>query len=986
MSTAAKKKGAAAHGLHTSMRAAHIRLLGGVVLLVVGVLFLLSQLWRGNSTVLWDISAALQGLSGSLCLLLPVWMIYAAVKTLVGLWHRVPMRDVWITLGLLIVILAFQTLITMITGRGSLMEYIGYINEQRVMENPASYGAYLKRAYGLGSQLGGGLLGMLLAYPIWGLLGQWPSAVLLVVGAVALFIWLLGINLKETIEQMSSRQEERQARRAAEERERMAQQEAEQRERVQELPMSELNPGQQVQYVQDEGQQGYVRDRYASADAMYYDQLQRRSAVQQPMQKAPSGVGGTFYEVSSDRIYDEHFDTQQVYHEPVVTETAEEEPNGQEKPVVQAPPAQNAPQEELPWYDEVVPVEEMVDEPVLKDVTAPAHHAEEKPAPQMQSYAEKLRKAEAAPAEAEKKEEPRQESKPSTASSWLDQLNKRRRQAEMTPADGQLIEQVTSGHAKPVFTENAVELTGERIPIRSVPSRHELPGESKNEPIRMDGTATQSRSRTIGAPLMINYKAPPLHFLSESADQGKEDHSREDNERAQVIEETLRSFNVAAEVKQVMHGPAITRFAIQIAPGIRVSRVLSMADNLALSLKTKHVRMEAPIQGTNYIGIEVPNARVTPVMIRDVLLSDAMQVKKTPLAVALGKDIAGTSVICDLDDMPHLLIAGSTGSGKSVCIQSIVSSILYRASPDDVRMIMIDPKQVELKMYDGIPHLLIPVVTDMRKAAGALSWAVQEMEERYTKISDIGERNLKGYNSRQKPEDRLPSIVIIIDELADLMDTCRKDVEESIRRLAAKARAAGIYMVLATQRPSVDVITGVIKNNIPSRIAFAVSSGTDSRTILDGQGAEKLVGKGDMLYKPSGAPPLRVQGSFITAEECRNIADYIRKHYQANYDPNILEHLENDGQEDKAVAGREDEGDMDDGQVDELLHEVIQMAIEEGQTSTSMLQRRLRIGYARAGRLVDEMERRGIVSPQDGSKARKTLITREQYYEMFEDE
>ena len=982
MSNASKNKKAPAHGLRTSMRQAHVRLVAGLVLLVAGLLFLLSQLWRGNSTVLSIMADALQGLAGgALCLLLPVWMIYAAVKMLAGLTHQVKLKDVWISLGLLCVILAFQTMITMISGQGSLMDYVAYINEQKVVRNPTGFGAYLRRSYTLGRQVGGGLMGMLAAYPLWSLIGQVPSAILLVLGAAALFVWLTNLDMKDMYRKWQQHRAE-----SAACKEQAAQEAAfaQQRQVVQELPMDEMNPGQRVQYVNEPVPQ-QVTSRYTAVDSTYYGQLNHRPAAQK---QHASNAGGQFFEVSSDRIYDERFDPQPTVEEsPFLQEAGYQEPVQEEAPVfepaVQKAVRKDAPQEELPWYTEVVPVEEMVDEP-LTDARKEDKIEEEKPAAQVRSQ----------PAVEEKRPAPVQHTAPvqqekpkSTASSWLDQLNSRRRQAEMTPADDQLTEAVTSGHAKPVFTDNAVELTGERIPIRATSAiRHELPGENKKEPLRMDGTASSGTSKVIGAPLLINYKAPPLHFLQEGNAQNREDHTHEDNERAQVIEETLRSFNVAAEVKQVMHGPAITRFAIQIAPGIRVSRVLSMADNLALSLKTKHVRMEAPIQGTNYIGIEVPNARVTPVMIRDVLLSDAMQMKKTPLAVALGKDIAGTSVICDLDDMPHLLIAGSTGSGKSVCIQSIVSSILYRASPDDVRMIMIDPKQVELKMYDGIPHLLIPVVTDMRKAAGALSWAVQEMEERYTKISDMGERNLKGYNARQKPEDKLPSIVIIIDELADLMDTCRKDVEESIRRLAAKARAAGIYMVLATQRPSVDVITGVIKNNIPSRIAFAVSSGTDSRTILDGQGAEKLVGKGDMLYKPSGAPPLRVQGSFITAEECRNIADYIRKHYQCNYDPNIMEHLENEDREEKSTAARDDEGEYDDGQVDELLHEVIQMAIEEGQTSTSMLQRRLRIGYARAGRLVDEMERRGIVSPQDGSKARKALITREQYYEMFAEE
>ncbi|MBQ7519072.1 MAG: DNA translocase FtsK, partial [Clostridia bacterium] len=418
------------------------------------------------------------------------------------------------------------------------------------------------------------------------------------------------------------------------------------------------------------------------------------------------------------------------------------------------------------------------------------------------------------------------------------------------------------------------------------------------------------------------------------------------------------------------------------------SRVANTSDNLALELKTKHVRVEAPIQGTNYIGIEVPNNLVSTVALREVLDSPEMRSHPSPLLVALGKDIAGSPVLCDLSKMPHLLIAGATGSGKSVCINSIVCSLLYRVSPDQVRLIMIDPKQVELSVYNTIPHLLVPVISDPKKAAGSLAWVVQEMLERYGKFSAQGVRNLAGYNKANQGTDKvLPNIVVIIDEMADLMEVCRKDVEESIRRLAALARAAGIYMVLATQRPSVDVITGVIKNNIPSRIAFAVSSGTDSRTIIDINGAEKLMGKGDMLYKPAGASAQRVQGCLVTDDEVNAIAEYIGARYQTDFDPNIVDHLENTGKDhdaDEVTGGSmDDAGGGGEGSFQDLLQQAIEMAVEDGSTSTSMLQRRLRVGYARAGRLIDEMEKRGIISQSEGSKPRKTIITREQYYELM---
>ncbi len=363
-----------------------------------------------------------------------------------------------------------------------------------------------------------------------------------------------------------------------------------------------------------------------------------------------------------------------------------------------------------------------------------------------------------------------------------------------------------------------------------------------------------------------------------------------------------------------------------------------------------------------------------------------MHAARNPLVVALGKDIAGKPILCDLSRMPHLLIAGATGSGKSVCINSIVCSLLYRASPEDVRLIMVDPKQVELQVYNGIPHLLIPVISDPKKASSALNWVVNEMFDRYGKFSSMSVRNLDGYNKKVGKDKKLPNIVVIIDEMADLMEVCRKDVEESVRRLAALARAAGIYMVLATQRPSVDVITGVIKNNIPSRIAFTVSSGVDSRTIIDVNGAEKLMGKGDMLYQPTGASkPTRLQGCFVSDEEVARITENIVTRYQADYNLDIQSQM--DEAQDSAGKGSGDEAAAEsmEGEFNDLLSNAIRMAVEDGQTSISMLQRRLRIGYARAGRLVDEMTKRGIVSESEGSKPRKVLISREQFLEWLKE-
>ncbi len=481
----------------------------------------------------------------------------------------------------------------------------------------------------------------------------------------------------------------------------------------------------------------------------------------------------------------------------------------------------------------------------------------------------------------------------------------------------------------------------------------------------------------------------PNYALIKMPEPSSSETAEEDALRSRRLEETLQSFKVPAKVKHVTHGPAISRFELEIASGIRVNKITDLDRNIAMNMEVKSVRIEAPIPGKSLVGVEVPNHRVSKVTLREVLDTPAMQAAKSPLCVALGKDIAGTPIICDLAKMPHLLIAGATGSGKSVCVNAMINSILFRASPKEVRMILVDPKVVELQCYNNIPHLLIPVVSDPHKAAGALEWAVAEMMERYNKFKEKGVREITGYNNKlEDGEEYMPRIVIIIDELADLMMTCRKDVEERICRLAQLARAAGIHLVVATQRPSVDVITGLIKANIPSRIAFKVSSYVDSRTILDRPGAEKLLGYGDMLYLPNGEfTPIRVQGCFLTDEEVNNITDFIRRANPSEYDPNVIEQLESmQSSNNSELAVDEITSSEDDSNSDaNLLQQAIEMTVQDGQTSTSMLQRRLRIGYARAGRLVDEMEKRGVVSQKDGAKPRMCLISREEFELLKQD-
>ena len=480
------------------------------------------------------------------------------------------------------------------------------------------------------------------------------------------------------------------------------------------------------------------------------------------------------------------------------------------------------------------------------------------------------------------------------------------------------------------------------------------------------------------------YNYPPITDLA-MPQAVTTDTGAEDEMRSRKLEETLGSFRVQARVVHVTHGPAVSRFEMELAAGTKVGKVSELEKDIAYGMEATTVRIEAPIPGKSLVGVEVPNRKIETVTLREVLSSEKMQNARSLLTVALGKDLTGTPIVCDLAKMPHMLIAGQTGSGKSVCINAIINSLLYRASPDEVKLILVDPKVVELQCYNGIPHLLIPVVNDPHKAAAALAWAVAEMKERYDRFAERKVRNLDGYNAGlSRGEKPMSRIVIIIDELADLMMVCKKDVEEYICRLTQLARAAGIHLIVATQRPSVDVITGLIKANIPSRIAFKTASSVDSRTILDRNGSEQLLGWGDMLYLPTGAfAPTRVQGCFLSDEEVNRIVKHVREANPATYDPDILEKMEeiagggsNESSGADMIAGEMTGGDGG------LFEQAVEYAIADGQISTSTLQRRLKIGYARAGRLTDEMEERGIVAAKDGSKPRKCLITREEWEAM----
>ena len=489
-----------------------------------------------------------------------------------------------------------------------------------------------------------------------------------------------------------------------------------------------------------------------------------------------------------------------------------------------------------------------------------------------------------------------------------------------------------------------------------------------------------------------DYSYPPVDLLKKSSNKTSGDTEHHLLETKNKLEQTLKNFGVKAHVSNYSCGPAVTRYEIQPEMGVKVSKIVGLSDDIKLNLAAADIRIEAPIPGKAAIGIEVPNKENVMVAFRDLIDSQEFQTSKSKISFAVGKDISGKTKIADIAKMPHLLIAGATGSGKSVCINTIIMSILYKAKPDEVKLIMIDPKVVELSVYNGIPHLLIPVVTDPKKASGALNWAVAEMTSRYEKFAEANVREINGYNTKvdsievpegQERPQKMPQIVIIVDELADLMMVASGDVEEAICRLAQLARAAGIHLIIATQRPSVNVITGLIKANMPSRIAFAVTSGTDSRTILDMNGAEKLLGKGDMLFHPQGAPkPIRVQGAFVSDEEVSAVVEYIKEHNENRpVDESIAQQMETMQASANTTVSISDADAQDDGR-DAYFDEAAQIIVDKEKASIGMLQRYLKVGFNRAARIMDQLEEAGIVGPEEGTKPRKVLMTSEELQAM----
>ena len=1008
-STALKKqKTPAMPAPATTGRGAALYIALGIFLLTLGTAWILPFFGIQEGYVINQLFLMLLGLCGSLCPGLVILCFWAGAGLLVSCRHRVSVRNFFYVLSLYLLTLAAFTLIARVPGSMGASPYLDFMRRQAEALSAmgqSDFNTCLNLAYAQRTTGAGGLIGMLIAYPLSHLITRIGAEILVIALMLILLCAMFRLHPGRWFHSLSEKEEKRRALREQMLKEQTAQQgqppmpeyasQPTDGSRDMDTPPAYYTPAPmyapQPAYPPKQDENGF----YPVQPDLYQERFSETGLEKQPIpepewrkeqakeepaeagneQAAPEPEKAGLFDSFLNRLKTAKPEKKAAEKLPPVqpaaetkAEETEEVPPLRPQPVI--PPARTSSrstqaldddEDDLPWDIPSGAVPHALSGQAKTAVSnAPSRKGK---GASVQTQAETPKQVSSAVSHTAAPE-------PEPAASWASQVTQKQKELDMP------VHATKKSDPKPVYTDPVMPITGERISIG--------PKAQPGSDAKLDGTSSPKLKETSMAD-SIPYSPPPIRLLKESRHVAQADAAQEDERRANIIEGTLRSFSVESEVKQIMHGPSITRFAIQIAPGVKVSRVANTSDNLALELKTKHVRVEAPIQGTNYIGIEVPNLLVSTVALREVLDSPEMRNNPSPLLVALGKDIAGSPVLCDLSKMPHLLIAGATGSGKSVCINSIIQSILYRATPQQVRLLMIDPKLVELQPYNGIPHLLTEVVSDPKKAAAALDWLVEEMGDRYRRFQQIGVRNISGYNRKMSnPADKMPDIVAVIDEFSDLMVQCRKQVEESIQRLAALARAAGIYMIVATQRPSVDVITGVIKANIPSRIAFAVANNVDSRTIIDSVGAEKLLGKGDMLYFPrSEFRPIRVQGCFVSDSEVQEIADYVKTHNEALYDARVDEHMEKAIQEEQApAAGKEPDFEHQPDTENEMLQRAIEMAVESGQMSISMLRRRLGLGHSRAGKLIDTMAQMGIISQDEGPKPRRTLITREDYLRM----
>ena len=925
----------------------------GILLIALGVISLLAVVGGLKGAFFSMVKRVMQGLGGGLCLGVSALLIWAGVLVAFSSGRSMPKRGFLLFTLLFFSVLGIINLVSRV-GQDTLPAYLVKYNNQAALPatEASGYWNMICAAFNVCGSSGafGGALGMVLGWPAWTFLGTVLGTVALGVVCAACVLLVSRFDMIQMFESVRDGWQARQQN---------IQQQRAQREYQEQLEE------QRLQEQED--------DRRMRSPA-----FRRRGEAEAPAQEAP--------------VYPP-YGSMLMQQPPMPQAGMPVYPYGM--PPVYPAPVQPAAQPQAEIYDELI-IPEGKQLPWRK---ADGKGKKEKKEKQYQT------RMTFTPSEmgADTSETTLPDTLIMSASKRkaMDRIEEiRRRKAEIASSVGEDVAEETPPYAAvppqmastpivPVAPAQPNPPAVQQAPTAPQPTQT-VPQPSQTEAIE-DRNAAYKRPAGQPRPVppvqpasepkpieRVPYAYPSIDLLNTQQRRAATDTRAQDTADATRLEKTLESFGIPARVQRVTHGPAVTRFELGlVSSGVNVKRIMSIADNIALDMAANGgVRIEIPIPGTNLFGVEVPNKEIQSVSLAEVLLSPEMQAAKSPLAVALGRDIAGRAVICDLAKMPHLLIAGQTGSGKSVCINAIVNSILFRSPPEEVRMIMIDPKVVELQCYNVVPHLLIPVVSDPHKAAGALQWAVAEMLDRYHKMQSKNVRELSAYNAKLGPgEEKLPRIVIIIDELADLMLACKKEVEESIIRIAQLARAAGIHMVVATQRPTVDVITGLIKANVPSRIAFAVSSSIDSRTILDQNGAEKLLGRGDMFYFPTGASaPIRVQGCFLSDAETERVVDYIAQHSHVDFDPNVIEAMESEETSSGPLADAEEDTGADD-----RLLEAIEMVINDGQASISMLQRRMKIGYARAGRLIDDMAARGIVSKSVGSKPREVLISREEF-------
>ena len=959
------KKKTAPQAKNYSADAIALRIVLGVLLIATGVLIGLSCIMGRQDGIFKAIGDFARGVCGGLAYGLPVLLIWAGLIACVSAQRKPHIRPFFIICLIFILLCGFISCITVSdysTGRGEIASSGGktdfIMNEiwrQAEADIRFDFFKLIELSFDMKPfNLSGGSTGFVISFPFWKLSGPVFGAVLIAFLMIPCVLWLFHFSPKRFIRKLR----ERSARVAEKQDER-------QRQREQAVWLQENQTQPAVQNFTPVSHTITQQPQPAQYTAGFAP-VPEESSYTPPLQPEKPKQNRFFSRIFGNPIHEEEPEEAPLRvsrrHDGRTLQPVSETPVYADNPVSPYQPPADSQSASEDIY--AAPVRPAQIEAVVTAEPNPTKPPKQEPARPMQTAV--ASESETEPPAATRRHRRSTSSESSSVQKPLDSWQESK---DSPPWDEDIPTPV-----KPVVPviRDQTRGTGEAISIKPAKTEEPLGGRRKQKP-------EQGKQQRM-------YIFPDMNLLNQPDGRVTISHE-EDAMRARCLEETLASFKVDANVRHITHGPAVSRFELEIAQGIKVNKITSLSDNIAMNMEAKSVRIEAPIPGKSLVGVEVPNRTVSKVTLREILESSAMRDATDPLTVALGRDIAGTPIVCNLSKMPHILIAGATGSGKSVCINAIINSLLYRCTPEQVRLILVDPKVVELQCYNGCPHLLLPVVSDPHKASAALAWAVDEMMQRYNKFKKVSVRNIDGYNAHL-PEGELPMprLVIIIDELADLMMVCKRDVEERICRIAQLARAAGIHLIVATQRPSVDVITGLIKANIPSRIAFKVTSQVDSRTILDGGGAEHLLGWGDMLYKPMGSfTPTRIQGCFLSDDEVNEVTEFIRSTCPAEYDPEIIELLEHADEDDGSANpstndfAADESANPTDGS---LLAQCIEIAVQDGQVSTSMLQRRLRVGYSRAGRLVDEMEKRGIVSQQDGSKPRVCLISREEFEEM----